>query len=113
MQSLLFELVHIFSRWHNSMDNESREKFWKEPFEWINSLSLEKDDSILLVGHSLQGALAQTLAYHLESNGYNNIAAIGLASPGTVYSSKLFDIDDKQSSTSFSGKCSAQNLNFS
>lgn len=51
-----------------------------------------KNNTIILIGHSLGGAIASIVSGRLYNNGYQNVISIALSSPGTLYSSKKFGI---------------------
>ncbi len=71
--------------------------FYKPIYNYItdsNNIHLENDCTILLIGHSLGGSIAQIVAAQLYDNGYgenNNIISFGLSTPGLIYSSGKFD----------------------
>jgi len=95
-------IVHNLARWHRYLNADAEEEFWIKQANWVDSLSFNADDSILIVGHSISGSLAQILASRLVSNGYRNAIGVGLASPGLTFTSELFKDYGRDPTSSFS-----------
>lgn len=80
------------------IDPALRDRYDTPIYHWIKSninqslieSGVDKNVSVLIVGHSLGGGIAEILASKFTDEGYVNVYSFGLSSPGTVFSSRKF-----------------------
>ena len=101
-KAFLVQYIEFVAIFENIVAPYVRDKFDEPVYDYIKENILEKphslratsnDSLLLIVGHSLGGAVAQIVGARLYDDGYGNernIVSFGLSTPGTVYSSGKF-----------------------
>mmetsp|Transcript_8939 Transcript_8939/g.13795 ORF Transcript_8939/g.13795 Transcript_8939/m.13795 type:complete len:302 (+) Transcript_8939:1-906(+) len=75
------------------IDPTLRERYDQPIYDYVRtnmSEALKNDKTVLILGHSLGGGIAEIVAAKFADQGYSNVYSFGLSSPGTVYSSSKF-----------------------
>ena len=100
--SFIRDFVWYASFAEGMIDPKAREAYDKPVYHFISrnlTNILRKEDDIetnlnngtvLILGHSLGGGIAEIVASKLADDGYINVKSFGLSSPGTLYSSEKF-----------------------
>eukprot|EP01084_Bolivina_argentea_P279522 477881_1 len=94
-KAFIRQFINFISIFEQIIAPNIKKEFDEPVYKYIiNNINITDTCTILLIGHSIGGSIAQIVSSKLYDNGYangNNIISFGLSTPGIIYSSQKFD----------------------